>query len=1032
MQQEADYNQDEKQVYLLRQQIICYKQVQRNHHIENDKSKFLYSKDQWEVEKEKIFQNSIRYFHDKIDKNEELKSIFRDRYPKLKLDLNQDDTTLFSEKMQGYVEKRRQTIEQELKKTHQNDPKYLTLKIELLFINSKDFYLKMKEAIINPLLQEENQAVMQSRMLERLLLDRNYFKRDKPQRRPENKLSDKFELSMVKHEQARRKRIKQKEFMQAIFAHQIEFMEFHRKKYKHARKRSVQFKVVLEQKDQKQQHIDKQMRLKDIKQGDMVTYIQKLEKLDEAKKERVVSILRQTDQFLKDIGAKVKIQKGEEITEEDEVVDNNNSKNNLGYELNQANKVYYNITHRIKETVTKQPVLLEGGQLKQYQVQGLDWLVSLYNNSLNGILADEMGLGKTIQTISLLCYLIETKKNFGPFFIIVPLSTLSNWANEFEKWAPTIKKVIYKGSPQVRKEISKQMRTTIWNICLTTYEYVLKDRLALSKYEWKYIIVDEGHRMKNSRSKFAMILGQQYQSDRRLLLTGTPLQNNIAELWALLNFLLPKVFSSCEDFEKWFQMPLSKMGANEKDCQLDEEEQLLIINRLHQVLRPFLLRRVKRDVEKELPRKTEYVIKIKLSAWQKKIYDQINQRGVMTFDQQSGKSGSQALQNLMMQLRKICNHPYLFMLNLDMNRITDEIWRSSGKFELLDRIIPKLLYFKHRLLIFSQMTQLMDIMESFFEYRGWRYLRLDGSTKSEDREARIKLFNQENSFYNIFLLSTRAGGLGLNLQSADTVILFDSDWNPMMDLQAQDRAYRIGQKNEVRVLRLITATQIEGNILSKAEHKMGLDAIIIQAGLYNQRSTDQERRERLQDFFRQKNKVDLFEAEDIPDDTQINEWIARSEEEFEMFNELDRQRYEEEKLIYKNFNQNRDDQQFNYRLIQDDEVPEWITQKQNDVKEIKEYGRGQRERKKNVVYFDSESDLFQDGKDKDVNILDLKIDDQIDIEQRQNDVFQEDEDVPFEEKKNKKLRFIDSDQNHENQEIDNELEPKIISKRKLN
>ncbi|CAD8155453.1 unnamed protein product [Paramecium octaurelia] len=1025
MQQEADYNQDEKQVYQLRQQIISYKQVQRNHHIENEKLMFPYNKDQWEAEREKIFQNSIQYFHDKIDKNEELKSIFRDRYPKLKLDQTCDDMSLFSEQMKGYLEKRRSDIEQELKKTHQNDPKYVSLKIELLFINSKEFYLKVKDSILNPLLQEENQAVLQSRMLERLLLDRNYFKRDKPQRRTESKLSDKFELSMIRHEQARRKKIKQKEFMSAIFAHQIEFMEFHRKKYKHARKRSVQFKVVLEQREQQR---DKQLRIEHIRRGNLETYLQVLEKLDEAKKERVVSILRQTDQFLKDIGARVKIQKGEEITEEDEVIDNINSSNGLGYELNQANKVYYNITHKIKEVITQQPALLEGGQLKQYQLQGLDWLVSLYNNNLNGILADEMGLGKTIQTISLLCYLIETKKNFGPYFIIVPLSTLSNWSNEFEKWAPSIKKIIYKGSPLIRKEISKQMRTTKWNICLTTYEYVLKDKLTLSKYEWKYIIVDEGHRMKNSRSKFAMILGQQYQSERRLLLTGTPLQNNIAELWALLNFLLPKVFSSCEDFEKWFQTPLNIMGASEKDISLDEEEQLLIINRLHQVLRPFLLRRVKKDVEKELPRKTEYVIKIKLSAWQKKIYDQINQRGVMTFDQQSGKSGSQALQNLMMQLRKICNHPYLFMLNLDMNRVTDEIWRSSGKFELLDRIIPKLLYFKHRLLIFSQMTQLMDIMEAFFEYRGWRYLRLDGSTKSEDRESRIQLFNQENSIYNIFLLSTRAGGLGLNLQSADTVILFDSDWNPMMDLQAQDRAYRIGQKNEVRVLRLITATQIEGNILSKAEHKMGLDAVIIQAGLYNQRSTDQERRERLQDFFRQKNKVDLFEAEEIPDDTQINEWIARSEEEFEMFNELDRQRYEQEKLIYKNFNENKDDQYYNYRLIQDDEVPEWITSKQNEVQEVKEYGRGQRERKQ-VVYYLPEASPIQEEQQDDMNELDLKLDDQIELEQ--NQVFQDDLDLPKIQKKARKLKQIDNDDEQNSNNID-EIEPKLKSKRKLN
>ena len=359
------------------------------------------------------------------------------------------------------------------------------------------------------------------------------------------------------------------------------------------------------------------------------------------KNERILEILRQTDEFLRTIGAKVKVQKGDNKDEGFE--DEENIGQSLALNLKHSNRVYYNITHRIKEDVKTQPSLLEGGELKSYQIQGLEWLVSLYNNSLNGILADEMGLGKTIQTISLICYLMENKKNFGPFLIIVPLSTLSNWCLEFDKWAPSINKLQYKGSPQARKDLAKIMKTTKWNICLTTYEYILKDRLTLSKFEWKYIIIDEGHRMKNSRSKFAYVLGQQYQSDRRLLLTGTPLQNNLSELWALLNFLLPKVFSSCDDFEKWFAMPLSRMGGNDREVGLNEEEQLLIINRLHQVLRPFLLRRVKKEVESELPNKVEFVIKVELSAWQKHIYEQIESRGLMTFDQQTGKTGTRAL-----------------------------------------------------------------------------------------------------------------------------------------------------------------------------------------------------------------------------------------------------------------------------------------------------------------------------------------------------------------------------------------------------
>ena len=269
--------------------------------------------------------------------------------------------------------------------------------------------------------------------------------------------------------------------------------------------------------------------------------------------------------------------------------------------------------------------------------------------------------------------------------------------------------------------------------------------------------------MKNSRSKFAQTLGQRYFSDHRLLLTGTPLQNNLAELWSLLNFLLPKVFSSCDDFEKWFSMPLNRISSD-KEIQLTEEEKLLIINRLHQVLRPFLLRRVKKEVESEIPNKVEHVIKIELSAWQKLVYTQIKDNAVLARDPSTGKIGTRALMNLMMQLRKICNHPYLFLDPSEYDDVNDDIYRVSGKFELLDRILPKIINSKHRILIFCQMTHLMNIMQLYFDFRNFRYLRLDGNTKSDERAERMALFNQKDSVYDIFLLSTRAGGLGLNLQ----------------------------------------------------------------------------------------------------------------------------------------------------------------------------------------------------------------------------------------------------------------------------
>ena len=217
-------------------------------------------------------------------------------------------------------------------------------------------------------------------------------------------------------------------------------------------------------------------------------------------------------------------------------------------------------------------------------------MVNLYNNNLNGILADEMGLGKTIQTISLISYCLEKKNNEGPYLIVVPLTTIGNWTLEFEKWAPDIKTVVYKGKKHERPILAQILKNLKFQVAITTYEYILNDKATLSKVDWQYIIVDEGHRMKNQKSRFALTLGQQYKSAHRLLLTGTPLQNNLSELWALLNFLLPKIFSSAEEFKKWFDKPLCKMqtvstsskSVEEKNAfELTEEEQLVIINRLH-------------------------------------------------------------------------------------------------------------------------------------------------------------------------------------------------------------------------------------------------------------------------------------------------------------------------------------------------------------------------------------------------------------------------------------------------------------------
>ncbi|XP_058799194.1 ATP-dependent helicase brm-like [Phymastichus coffea] len=619
-------------------------------------------------------------------------------------------------------------------------------------------------------------------------------------------------------------------------------------------------------------------------------------------------------------------------------------------------QTYYSIAHTVHEVVTEQATIMVNGKLKEYQIKGLEWMVSLFNNNLNGILADEMGLGKTIQTIALVTYLMEKKKVNGPFLIIVPLSTLSNWILEFEKWAPSVVVVSYKGSPAGRRAIQSQMRATKFNVLLTTYEYIIKDKSVLAKLQWKYMIIDEGHRMKNHHCKLTQTLNTHYIAPHRLLLTGTPLQNKLPELWALLNFLLPSIFKSCSTFEQWFNAPFATTGEK---VELNEEETILIIRRLHKVLRPFLLRRLKKEVESQLPDKVEYIIKCDMSGLQKILYKHMQSKGVLLTDGSEkgkrGKGGAKALMNTIVQLRKLCNHPFMFQ-NIEEKYCEHlgiqgvglisgpDLYRASGKFELLDRILPKLKATGHRVLLFCQMTQLMTIMEDYLNWRQFKYLRLDGTTKAEDRGDLLKRFNDPGSDYFLFILSTRAGGLGLNLQAADTVIIFDSDWNPHQDLQAQDRAHRIGQKNEVRVLRLMTVNSVEERILAAARYKLNMDEKVIQAGMFDQKSTGSERQQFLKTILHQ-DDADDEEENEVPDDETVNRMIARSEQEFELFQKIDQERRRED---VQKFGPN-----CRSRLLDETELPDWLVKDDEEVEkwayeddEDKSlFGRGSRQRK---------------------------------------------------------------------------------------
>lgn len=796
---------------------------------------------------------------------------------------------------------------------------------------------QMRQNISREMVQSDNLA---------MTANRGIYRRLKGVSRREARMTEKLDRDQRTASETKEKR-RHNEYLRSIMTH-VEAIknsgETQRARVAKLGRAMLAQHANIEKEEQKRIERTAKQRLQALKANDEETY---LKLLGQAKDSRISHLLKQTDGFLNQLAASVKEQQRSAANryETDNAPDESEEES---ADEDGGKKVdYYEVAHRIKEEVTKQASILVGGTLKEYQIKGLQWMLSLYNNNLNGILADEMGLGKTIQTISLITYLIEQKKQQGPYLVIVPLSTLTNWTNEFEKWAPSVQKIVYKGPPNQRKAQQQQIRYGQFQVLLTTYEFIIKDRPVLSKIKWLHMIVDEGHRMKNAGSKLSMTITQYYTTRYRLILTGTPLQNNLPELWALLNFVLPNIFKSVKSFDEWFNTPFANTGSQDK-MELSEEEQLLVIRRLHKVLRPFLLRRLKKDVEKDLPDKQERVIKCNFSALQAKLYKQlVNHNKLMVSDGKGGKTGMRGLSNMLMQLRKLCNHPFVFeeveeQINPGKGT-NDLLWRTAGKFELLDRVLPKFQVTGHRVLMFFQMTQIMNIMEDFLRLRGFQYLRLDGSTKADDRSELLKLFNAPNSPYFCFLLSTRAGGLGLNLQTADTVIIYDSDWNPHQDLQAQDRAHRIGQKNEVRILRLISSNSVEEKILERANFKLDMDGKVIQAGKFDNKSTNEERDEMLRVMLESAEAAENMEQDEM-DDEDLNQMMMRSEEEFELFQKMDQERLKNQKYG--------PDKKLP-RLFSEGELPEIYMNEDNPVVEEieQQYGRGTRERVK-VKYDD--------------------------------------------------------------------------------
>lgn len=609
--------------------------------------------------------------------------------------------------------------------------------------------------------------------------------------------------------------------------------------------------------------------------------------------------------------------------------------------------------------------------LYDYQHEGLKWLKVLYENGLNGILGDEMGLGKTIQVIALFCHLIE-KQQSGPYLIIAPLSTLPNWMLEFERFAPDIPIVIFHGPKEERPTMYSKIRNKYQlkgtdyktqPVVITSFEVPLHEIKFLQSQKWRYIVLDEGHRIKNYNCQLVKVLKTCHFMNK-LLLTGTPLQNNLSELWSLLNFLLPDIFDDLAVFESWFDI---QAFQNKEDTEkfLKQEEEKQIVTSLREILKPFLLRRIKSEVNLEIPPKKELVVYTPFTELQYDLYTAVLNRDIHALskieetpliiptvngkriprrcvlrnkngynmdnyennivngispstsneslnseidDEKDKWKATKAIDhqslsiwnkytnitdrnrdffirihfsNRISMYKKIVNHPYLVHCPLDsvgLPQIDENLVKSSGKLLVLDAMFAKLKARGHRVLLFSTMTMILDMIEDYLSLRDYEYLRLDGTTKLEVRKEYIARFNTDQNIF-LFLVSTRAGGVGLNLAGADTVIIYDSDWNPQVDIQAMARCHRIGQTKPVVVYRLCTKATIDETIIKRAEAKRILEKMVI-SKKWSSSTFDKKTLLELKQLIESKEYKVVTSSKEIFTDAELDKLLDRSD----MFN----------------------------------------------------------------------------------------------------------------------------------------------------